>query len=303
MKKTKKVYKIILILLIFITIVNCVALFICFYKVNNIEHNITSMQNTNTGTLQNNISQTEAYKLMYENQKDSNSKIIETVYWALGALATVILGIIGTNVFFNFRVNKKDIESITNNMNTTVEQIKGDMYKIIQTKIDDYIQRSGQKFENDFLVFEQKQDAQIKLFSDNLDSKINSVVETLKTNISTNYSEQNRKYDTLTKSINTKYIELQIIICDCIAQLWMLRHVNANSIIYYVRKGEFQLEIGRDVELTLNEIIKILKETSSLSTYYSEINKFINKLPDCYEIQKETIIKLVQEIRDTEKPY
>lgn len=304
MEKLKNANKFILILLILFTISNLVAIIICFQRIDNIMESISKIQNVNNNTLQNNnISEMDAYKLMYENLKDSNSKIIETVYWALGAIFATIIAIVGANVFYNFSINKKEIENITKSLSITMEEVKGDMYKIIQKKIDDYINRSSGKLDNNFLIAEQKQDTQNKSFLNNINIKINSIDTRLENYIDESYSEQSEKFKEINEKIEYENNRIKIELFDCEADLWDLKQVYGNAVICYVRKGELQLKINHDVENTLNVLIKVLNKTTSLTSYYNEINIFINKLPVDYQIQKDTILKLVQKIRDNQIVY
>ncbi len=52
------------------------------------------------------------YKLLYKNASSANDRIISTMHWAIGLVSTFILAIFGSQIFFNYRINKEEIEAI-----------------------------------------------------------------------------------------------------------------------------------------------------------------------------------------------
>lgn len=51
--------------------------------------------------------------------EDINNKILNTVYWTLGVLAAVFLGLISVNLYFNISANKRELEKIREELLTT----------------------------------------------------------------------------------------------------------------------------------------------------------------------------------------
>lgn len=69
-------------------------------------------ENTNLIILQNKVDLLESI----------NIKILDTIYWALGGLITVMLAIVGLNFFQNFSLNNKKISTIKEEINNDLKE-------------------------------------------------------------------------------------------------------------------------------------------------------------------------------------
>ncbi len=85
------------------------------------------------------LSEAAAYKLLYENQKESNSKILNTIYWALSAIGTALFAVYGSTWWFNSK-KVTDIldqnESRINNIEQNIRaEIKEDVAEIVDVEL------------------------------------------------------------------------------------------------------------------------------------------------------------------------
>jgi hypothetical protein len=71
----------------------------------------------------------DLYKLLYENTAAANEKYITITQWTVGIAVTLLFGIIGAQIFFNYTLNKKELDNISagireqvNNAETTLKQ-------------------------------------------------------------------------------------------------------------------------------------------------------------------------------------
>lgn len=58
------------------------------------------------------------YKLLYENQVKYNDKILDTIFWAIGVVFTVILLVVGSQIYFNYSLNNKKYKDLA----TSIDQ-------------------------------------------------------------------------------------------------------------------------------------------------------------------------------------
>gem|GEM_PF-5583141 len=300
--KTQKIRKVYIVLIILLFIVVCINLVIgitCFRRVKQVENDIYKMQSQRTSYIQStSITEGDAYKLMYENLKDTNSRIIDTIYWALSAIGATIFAIIGANVFFNMNINKKEINSIKDNLTANIEEIKSDMNNYIQSRIDEYIKKSDDKLNGDIIKVEKDQKAQNELLSERTNSKVDSITEKLTNIININDKKQDGKYEELNRIIKNNIVDIKIDLYDCIAEQCDMKKVYTNAAIFYVRKGEMIIDRKRDLEVTLKQLIEVLEKVDNLGYYCTEITNFVNKIPDNNYIQRETLKKSLQAIMD-----
>lgn len=75
-------------------------------KVNKADQNVTASQEVLSKDKQ------IYYKLLYENQQQSNKDIISAMYWVMRISVMFLLAILGSQIFFNFKIHKKEVDYI-----------------------------------------------------------------------------------------------------------------------------------------------------------------------------------------------
>src|ERR1044072_295484 len=58
------------------------------------------------------LTEAKAYQLLYENAKASNDKTISITQWTIGISLSILLAILFSQIFFNYRISKKEIDYI-----------------------------------------------------------------------------------------------------------------------------------------------------------------------------------------------
>ncbi|WP_296384556.1 hypothetical protein [Winogradskyella sp.] len=64
----------------------------------------------------------EVYKILYEQFQEETSGIQEIFQWSMGSIIVIILAIFGTNIFFNFRYNKKELENLIQQFDLKIQK-------------------------------------------------------------------------------------------------------------------------------------------------------------------------------------
>lgn len=250
------------------------------------------------------VSEGESYKLLYENIKYSNDKILDTVYWSLSAILVVMIALIGAQVFSNYRFNKKEIENMIISLNAQTEDIKNKTFQEIQEKLNKYMETNRLGIKEDFKGLSAAQQEQIIRYSEStnllvntLNNSFNERNENLKKSIESSAIRIQTNKSELTKLINNSDKLLKIDIHDIRAQIWELRKVNANVLAEYIRKALLEIDMEKDLERSLRLIEEKLVNMGEIpSSYQSNLYDLLRKVPPKYEIQLERINTLLKSL-------
>ncbi len=116
------------------------------------------------------LSELEAYKLLYENQKEANEKILDTTFWALGLAVTVLIFILSANLLNNVRSKRNETELLSSQFNNELEKIRthflGEMEKSIRAEFE-LLKKSTNENLNE----------KLDKFQSNLESMVNTNIE------------------------------------------------------------------------------------------------------------------------------
>lgn len=104
----------------------------------------------------------------------ANSKILNTIYWALGGLITVFLAIVGLNFFQNFSLNKRKIETIKEEVDNEFKAAVSNLQEQNKKNLDSLNK-----------LIESKIQSEVKASFDQLKSKLDKLKE--------DYGELNRE--------------------------------------------------------------------------------------------------------------
>ena len=81
-----------------------------------------------------------------------NERILNSVYWTLGILATIFLGLISVNLYFNITANKREIENIKKDFTDTAKnEILASEAKILE-KVSSLNQKEFDNIKSDVLA-------------------------------------------------------------------------------------------------------------------------------------------------------
>ncbi|QIG88639.1 hypothetical protein G6R40_02695 [Chryseobacterium sp. POL2] len=219
--------------------------------------------------------QEDLYKLLYENSKDFNEQLTTTIQWTIGLSLAFLLAIFGSQIFFNWRVNKKDLESINKDIMEKFSELKADILKEI-TQNDKLNKENIDKI---FVKMENK-------FSDkiNEDFKEKQKQINLIEKLSTFQNESTEK--SLSSDLKRIKNEIEKINGD----IWNLKGVKSNALSSYVNSAISRLESGEYIKYLLDEIITTLKDVEDIhDTQYKKLDELVLKIEGKYDTEKELI--------------
>lgn len=279
------------------------------------------------------MSESKAYKMLYENQVKSNDAVLKTIFYALGGLGTAILLVFGSNWWFNdkkvkdvIRDNEAKIGEIKNSLFSELSEKFNIFYKektsemnIIQVKLQDDITKSiseiGLRFSElqEKIRNENKEDSQIlqnnyhdllKSYNDNLIQQINGSKDAFEEKIKL-LSKQIEEYDNkLNDRLSQEYNNIKREILLHNADIAYLQESYYNAFKYYLDLAIFDYELHDywRFEYTFQNIMKCFSEFDYIYTDYglAELNKLIHlyggKYPASINILKDNL-KNKNEIR------
>lgn len=243
---------------------------------------------------------TEAYKLMFENIKYSNDKILDTIYWSLGGIMVAIFALLGTNFYFNknkfdnlSQKNKNDIDSFS-------QQTKKELQEKITEKIDAY--KKEIRYES--LKVNEINQQQIKIFSDgfnsqliNIETKYKESTDKLKKSIEDNAQTASKSNDNIKNLIEKKYNLTKIEILKLESDSWFIKKVYANALTSLIKKMTLEIEAQKSISTSISDMVKVLENMNTISTYDKKsLNDLIQIIPKENDLLIEDIKKRLDAI-------
>ncbi|MEJ2789477.1 MULTISPECIES: hypothetical protein [unclassified Pseudoxanthomonas] len=215
------------------------------------------------------------YQLLYENQKEANKDLNQLMQWSIALVATFLVGIAGSQIFFNYRLRKSDIEKIRK---ANDAQIKSEVDKALDKTTDlvraiESNERSARDQLSKFVS------GRIDTIDENLKSLKQDVEPLLK----------------LPKQLSLLDVRLH----DNEGQVWKLRGVESNALTRFIKAAELLLKADQPdrVKHRLSEIEKILSQSKDIySRDLGRLEKLIEMLPDAYAERRDKIVELYKDL-------
>jgi hypothetical protein len=222
------------------------------------------------------LTESEAYKLLYENASQSNDRLISTIQWALGIAISVIVAIILSQIFFNYRISKKEIDYIKKDIDEKLAALKLELVGSIETH----------------------QKAAVT----DIDEKINTLSSELRASLRDKVHRRLdalwRVHDSFENRLEDKIKTQKIEIEKNTGDIWLLKGLKSNALSNYLKSALLKLELGENVKYLLDDIIAILTELEDIHEFeHEKLNKLTGNLDSSYAAQKEKIIKLYKNMK------
>ncbi|HCG8749397.1 hypothetical protein [Vibrio parahaemolyticus] len=225
----------------------------------------------------------ELYKILYENSKNANERLISTIHLVIGLVVTFLLALFGTQFLFNFKLKKEEI----NALHSSIEKNAAESNISNTKRIDDLFHKKGENLQDEFSSFKEE---------------VNKLVSTL----AEKEREKNElKFEHIAKDTGVSLDNIQRLIelVDMKAEknagdIWGIKGVNTNALGRYVDTAILELKNGHEIKYTLSDIIKILDCQVELNEFRKEqLDELIYKLPEKYESQKDSIVSKLKTLR------
>lgn len=206
----------------------------------------------------------EAYELLYQNSESAQDRLVSTIQWSVGLFLAIIAAVIGSQIFFNYRINKEEVSRIESDLDGKVSALRAELFKAV-----------AEKQETGLGALQAEIDEKIKAVSTGLEKAAR--VSQLETEVSVKVHENELK-------------RLKADIEKNDARLWLVEGVKGNALSAFVRSASIQLELGYELKYSLADVIKTLDSMDRLSDHdLSSLRRLLKDLPDKYATQKKRI--------------
>lgn len=225
-------------------------------------------------------SDAKLYQLLYENEKKHSENLTSTMQWTIGISVAFILAIFGSQLYFNWRINKKEIEYIHKDFEEKVSQFRLQFTNELNESIRQQTDLTNTTFETvkkefkDFIDHEFEQNTKLSEAAAKL---LQSDIQRIST------------------TLDYKIKDLQTNIEKTEGDIWKLKGVESNALTNYLKTALLELELNRELKYTLDYIIEILEQIQEIHEFdYERLIQLTVKLPSKYELQKNKIKTLFE---------
>src|SRR5260221_1913060 len=267
----------------------------------------TSKNNSQTNIQQNQdkkdtTQSKDLYKMLYEETKETNDKLVKTVLWTLGVIVTIALLLVGYNVLYNFKINKDQIDNINKEVDNKIEKVRNEGVKNLNTRLDDNkkefeerinivnkefndtlstkIQSLTDTYEKQTNAYKESTELQVKTLEKSIEERtknLNASIEIFHAELKRSILEVDQKIDTLGQELNDDF-NSQVFFTKrelyyAKAEIWQINKVPINELRAYIDSLEIEINFGSHVisKLTLSCIEECL--TRMTYFYKGELNK------------------------------
>lgn len=221
-----------------------------------------------------NITELDYYKLLAEQAQKDNETYISLTQWTLGISFAFLLAIIGSQIFFNYRINKKEIDYIRKDLDEKISELKNEINQSINSKFDD-------------LEKELKKD----MTKESLEMK-----KTLSSDFTTHKEYLKLKLEVQEKSLKQDLKVLEKEVEQNKGDLWKLKGVESNALSSFVKSASLQIELNRDPKYILDEINTVLGNMEEINSYdYERLNTLSEKTIKTHKEKTEKMISLYRD--------
>ena len=216
---------------------------------------------------------------------DINGRILNTVYWTLGILAAIFLGIISVNLYFNISANKREIQKIK-------EEILGTSKNLIKTaeaEITEKVSTANRKdldkeienvlniIKNETLIYQTKITEQVNTIEKSVLS-INSGIK----NMSGKLEEAEvdiKELDAFMYSQKGKMggiiNQIELLEYDIKNRSWYLKYRLAD-----LKEEIKRYDLTKELDKKLRELLSSIKDKKEFTSEIEEIEKSITLRPE-----------------------
>ncbi len=220
-------------------------------------------------------SEAHFYKLLFENSVKSNDRIIVTMQWTIGIVVMFILLLLGSQVFFNYRISKEEVNTIRSELEKRLSDLSSELQNNLNKTSSDY-EKSAQ-------LLLQNMEANMK-------DTINSQFEE-KEKLFGAINELNKKDNELLKNeLEAEIRNLSITLKKTEGHVWRLRGVDANALTRFIDTVKLEIERGYVLQYSLEEIERTLITLDKI--YVVDHEELSVLLPKIDEEHKEIIDRI-----------
>jgi hypothetical protein len=252
------------------------------------------------------LTESKAYKMLYENQVKANDAVLKTIFYALGGLGTAVLLVFGSNWWFNDKKVKEAMSEIdakiagvkkdalseftekistltTENiseMNQTQIKLQEDVTSNItqlNLKFNEFIDKTRTEIKDDNRINLTTYQELLKIYNENTTQQVNSIKDSYEEkikNITTKIEDNEKKYEAKLSS-QSKNFKKELL--EHNAQIAFLKGNYNIALKAFLDQAHYEFEIGytSHFQYTARDIVKCLEKVTFI---YDDEEKSLNEL-------------------------
>lgn len=243
------------------------------------------------------------YEQLYLNQKETNEKLLSLLTTALTLIVGIIIAIIGTSIFYNYRFNKKEYELLTRENQSTINEIhnnlKEETIKTVDKLLDKLSQENDKKFDQINESYKSNYDALrdslktiITHFKEDYDNRISES----KSRIEELEKENKEISDNLKSDLRFNEKQIRKDLLDIQGELYKLKDWSSLALGSFTDQAILCIETNNQwqLEYVLTDIIEQIEKVISKNDTITPERKrriefLLSELPNEYKIEKDKI--------------
>ena len=242
------------------------------------------IKNENVKTKNNSMSELDYYKSLYENTKENNESYKSLLQWTFGISLGFLLAIIGSQIFFNYRLNKKELDYIKKDIDEKVLDLENKLIKKIQDKFNDL-----DKSLSAGLTKNQKENKEF------LEEKLNSDEELKKAQFKLLENTISYEVKSVKNRLEREVMSLKEDIVKNKGDLWKLKGVESNALSSFIEVAFIKKQRKFEIKYILDEIIDVLKELDDIhQSDYDNLKELYEEIKVSHKSKADKINELIK---------
>ena len=223
------------------------------------------------------LTEAQAYRLLYENAVESQNQLVETIQWALGLVATIIVAVVAAQILFNYRISKQEIG-----------ELRSDLKESQTERFSSWTTKQESERDNEIEKIRDLIATTAKEFRSHYEERFND----FRKQIEGRTSLHDTKMMVLRDKVDHENEFLKAEINKNSARLWKLEDVPGNALSEYIKAGEINKRHGLSLKHVLSDISELLDQIEMASDQtIEEVKEFVSELPVDYSEAAEKIME------------
>jgi hypothetical protein len=275
---------------------------------NNKSNRVTIADSIQSHDLSNN--ENPVYKMLYDETRMYNSKLLSLLQAAFGILIAVILAILGSSIFYNYRFNKKEYELLNKESRRLLEESQVVLIEKSREEINKLIEKLNNEIDKKFTGISETYKVNYEAIKDS----INTIILSFKSDIDKHLQnsmkdiielkEENKKLnENIEKGISTNEKSIRQDLYEIRGMLYTMREWYSLALSSYISKALLCIELGQTwfFEYVADDIIssieKCIEKKETITPYNkTELEKVLSGFPEHLKDRKMKIEKEYKKI-------
>jgi hypothetical protein len=258
------------------------------------------------------------YKILYENANSDREKLTSLLETAFTIIIAVIIAIIGSSFFYNYRFNKKEFELLNKESKIRLDEAQKEVLEKNEKTIETIISKMDSEIQSRFEQLTDNNKTNIDTIKESLGtilstykSELDKEIEDFKAEIKVIKEEYKNRNELLEKELTRNDKDLKKEIYDLRGDVYAIKGWNSLALSYYVQQALLCIELNQkwQIEYIAGDIVSMLQASieklDTIASYDRDnIEKLLKDFPTHLVSEKRKIEELYPKlkVREPETP-